>query len=165
MSLEKEQIVSKTILLPIFKITKSSNDINSFIERTLQKQIENRCDKNGFVINNSIELINRSIGKIRSIDNISNIEYNVTIKMKSIIPSIDDIYDSKISSITKMGIISFLDYGEDCSLENSPILFITPNNYIDDTKNYKINDILKVKVLNIRIRFKGNQIQIISEPV
>ena len=161
MSYSKEQLLTDTILIETSKIAKTKK-IDGYIEKYISDNYENKCDNNSYIIKDTTQLINRSLGLIRTINKKNYIEYKVTFKVKSITPSIDDIFKTKINSITKMGIISYLKMDNKMTIDNSPIIFIVPNEYINDNK-YNIDDDLKIKVLNIRSRFKGQQIQIISE--
>jgi len=157
----KEQLLSDTILIDTSKITRTKN-IEGYIEKYISNNYENKCDNNSFIVKDTTELVNRSIGLVRTIDRKNYIEYKIIFKVKSITPSIGDIFKTKINSITKMGIISYLKMDDKMTIDKSPIIFIIPNEYINDNK-YNIDDNLSVKVLNIRSRFKGKQIQIISE--
>ena len=161
MSYLKEQLLTETILIQSSNITKTKN-IEGYIEKYIANNYENKCDNNSYIVKDSVQLINRSIGLIRTINRKNYIEYKIIFKVKSITPSINDVFNTTINSITKMGIISYLKMNDEMNIDTSPIIFIIPSEYMNDTK-YKINDNLKVKVLNIRSRFKGKQIQIVSE--
>jgi hypothetical protein len=158
----KEQLLTDSILIPSSNITKTKN-IEGFIEDYISNIYENKCESNSFIAKDTTQLINRSIGVIRTINKKNYIEYKVTFKFKSISPSIGDIFKTKINSVTKMGIISYLKMDDQMNIETSPIIFIIPNEYINEEKNYSINQDLKVKVLNIRSKFKGKQMQIVCE--
>ena len=63
-----------------------------------------------------------------------------------------------------MGIIGYYDFKKNNKIDENPILFIIPNEYIKNIdKQYKKNEIIDVKVLDIRIKFRSKQIQIIGE--
>ena len=65
-----------------------------------------------------------------------------------------------------MGIISYIKLNESFSIKNSPLLIVTPLEFISSDKNiddYKINDTIIVTVAAFRIKFKASNIQIISK--
>ena len=163
MVIEKEQLISDTVLIQCSKLKKN---INGYIYHYIKDKYEGKCYENGYIIPDSLNIISRSAGKITIIDGESLIKYEITYQVKSIIPSIGDIYDCKIENITKMGIVGYLDYNS-CTMENSPILFIIPNQYFGN-KEFDAKDLhrtIQVKILDIRIKFMQTQIQIVAELV
>ena len=67
MTFEKNQLHSDTILLKTSSLFQSKN-IDGFILNHLKRN-ENKCHNNGFVIPDSTVLVQRSIGKVVSINN------------------------------------------------------------------------------------------------
>jgi hypothetical protein len=175
-SYENEQLLTTTIHIPIQKITKSKN-IDGLITFHLKNLFEGMCGKEGYVVKNSIFVVQRSIGKIVTIDSKSNVQYDVTYKLRTIYPSKDDEYECIIDSISKMGIIGYLDYNiddgdgdeeEKINIKNSPLLIIIPLDYIkegDTLNDYEINDKIIVSVLDLRIKYKAEQIQVVAKIV
>ena len=168
---ENEQLLTTSVHIPIQKITKTKN-IDGLITYHLKNLFEGVCGKEGYVVKNSIFVVQRSIGKIVTIDSKSKIQYDVTYKLKTIHPSKDDEYECIIDSISKMGIIGYLDYNteeeEEINIKNSPLLIIIPLEYIKKDKqidDYHINDKIVVSVLDSRIKYKSNQIQVVAEIV
>jgi hypothetical protein len=139
-------------------------DIDRTITDHLQKRYGDVCGKNGYVIGSSIQLIDRTIGKLVSIDTESCIEYRVTYKMQAIYPSPEDKYDCIIENNTKMGLIAYLDYSqndEQVTLKNSPILFIIPVDF--GGSGLTVGDKATVSVLDSRIKFQSRQIQCVAK--
>ena len=169
---ENEQLLTTSVHIPIQKITKTKN-IDGLITYHLKNLFEGVCGKEGYVVKNSIFVVQRSIGKIVTIDSKSKIQYDVTYKLKTIHPSKDDEYECIIYSISKMGIIGYLDYNteeeeEEINIKNSPLLIIIPLEYIKKDKqidDYHINDKIVVSVLDSRVKYKSNQIQVVAEIV
>ena len=159
MVVEKEQIISDTILIQSSNIRKN---IDGYIQHYMKDKYEDKCHENGYIIPNSLEIVNRSHGKLSIIDNISYLKYEITYKVKSIIPTVGDIYECKIENLTKMGALGYLDYNS-CTLETSPIIFIIPNESIKDSDNISVGDKIRVKILDIRIKFMKKQIQVVAE--
>jgi hypothetical protein len=157
----KEILITTSTHLDLNDINKTKN-INGLLAYKLKKTNENVCHKNGFVLKDSLKIVNRSMGKLITHNHKSAIEYNVTMKLNVIYPSPNDIFEVKIDSITKMGIVGFIN-DEKYDIENSPILFIVPNKYIEDpellSKDMKIN----VEVLQSRIKYRSKQIQVVGK--
>ena len=168
---ENEQMLTTTVHIPIQRLTKSRN-IDGLITHHLKTLLEGFCGKEGYVVKNSIFVVQRSIGKIVTIDSKSNVQYDVTYKLRTIYPSKEDEYECIIDSISKMGIISYLDYNtngeEEINIKNSPLLIIIPHDYIKEGNtmdDYKINDKIIVSVLDLRIKYKSEQIQVVAKIV
>lgn len=160
MSITTDQILSETIQIKSSDIFKTRN-IDGIISHKLKKY-EGKCTKNGYVVNDSIEIVNRSVGKIINIDNKSLIEYKINYKIKTISPNKGCIYDCIINNITKMGLICFVEFGDQKELKTSPLLVIVPKEYCDIEKvkeGYKI----KVETMDKRIKYMGKQIQLIGK--
>ena len=164
MSYINKQILSTKLNI---KSNELNKDINGLILHKLKQKYENICTENGFIIKDSINLINRELGKIITIDNINYISYLVKYNAEIIYPSEGDIIDVTVDRVNKMGIISYLD-NPDKNLEGSPLIIIIPQEYFDEstkdinsiTKNQKLN----VEILSTRIKYGNSKIQIVGKP-
>ena len=162
---EKEQLLTITIQINASDIYRTKN-IDGLIKYKLKEQLEGVCGKYGYVIKDSISIINRSIGKAITHNEQSKIEYNLTYKMKVILPCSSEIFTCKIDSITKMGIIAYMKIDDDINntIKESPILFIVPQEYIeDDIDMYKKDQIINIEVLQKRIKYRTKQIQVVGK--
>ncbi len=160
MKIGSEQILNSLIQIKSSDIYRTRN-IGGLILHKLKKY-EGKCLKYGYILPDETELINKSQGKIRNIDGKSIIEYNVTYKIKSILPAIGEKYDCIINNITKMGLICYIEIGGIKDLKSSPILIIIPKEYCEIEKQregFKIN----IEVLDKRIKYLSSQIQIIGK--
>ena len=161
---QKEILMTTSIHLNSSECSRCKN-IDGLIKYKLKNEHENLCNKYGYVLEDSLKLINRSIGKIVTQDNTSMIEYNITMKLNVIYPCEKDIFTIKIDNITKMGIIGYLyDSNNKYNIENSPILFIVPIQYIEDIDSLKKDMKIEIEVLQSRIKYKSKQIQVVSKP-
>lgn len=156
----KDQMFSDTVVLKSSDLMRSKN-IDGIIHNNLKKN-ENKCHNNGYVVEDTTKIIQRSVGKISSVNNQNFVHFNVNYQVKLIIPNKDDIFECVVDNITHMGIVAYLDYN-DKTIKDSPILFIIPKQFIDDNTNISKNDKIKVKVLDTRIKFKSEQIQVIAD--
>ena len=169
MAIEKEQLLSDTFHIKSSNLLKSKN-IDGLLKHKMKKQYEKKCSKNGYVIADSFDIIQRSIGKLITLNNESYIQYEVNYRIKSIIPCKDDIYECIINSITRMGIIAYLNYKEkeDSEIKDSPLLIIIPKESFNEDNlitDYTIGQKIKIKVLDSRIKYMSKQIQVIGEPI
>lgn len=169
MGIEKEQLLSDTFHILSSELLKNKN-IDGLIHFKMKKMYENKCSKNGYVLPDSLEIVQRSVGKVITINNRSYVQFNVNYKIKSIIPCKGDIYKCIIDSITRMGVIAYLNYknSENSEIKDSPVLIIVPKEYFDDDNklsDLKLGDTITIKVLDSRIKYMSTQIQVIGEPV
>ena len=160
---QKEILMTTSIQLNSSECSRCKN-IDGLIKYKLKRENENLCNKHGYVLENSLKVVNRSIGKIVTHDNVSMIEFNITMKLNVIYPCEKDIFNVKIDNITKMGVIGYLDVSNDkYNIENSPILFIIPSGYIEDIETLKKDMKIEVEVLQSRIKYKSKQIQVVGK--
>jgi len=160
---QKEILMTTSIQLNSNECSRCKN-IDGLIKYKLKKEHEKLCNKHGYVLENTLKVVKRSIGKVVTHDNQSMIEYNITMKLNVIYPCEKDIFTVKIDNITKMGVIGYLDVSEDkYNIENSPILFIIPSGYIEDIESLKKDMKIEVEVLQSRIKYKSKQIQVVGK--
>ena len=142
-----------------------NGDIDKIILKKLQSKYEGYSRNEGYVLKDSIQLIEKKLGRIKTINNKSMIIFNVIFKSEIISPNDGDIINCKVENINKMGLLEYLDSKElnSVSVDTSPLLIIIPNN--KEISKYTPGDKLKVKVLAKRIKHKSTFIQIIGDLV
>ena len=142
-------------------------DINELLYKLLKKKYEGVCNKDGYIQKGSLQIVNRSIGSVKTINNTSYIVYEITYKANIYSPVKGNKLDITINSITKMGIIGFLKDNDDDTIENSPFIVIVPREYFEDgnVDIYEVNSELKVQIENSRIKYMSKNIQIVAKPV
>jgi DNA-directed RNA polymerase subunit E'/Rpb7 len=142
-------------------------DINEMIYKLLKKKYEGVCNKDGYIQKGSLQIMNRSIGEVKTINNTSYIVYKITYKANIYSPTKGTKIDIIINSITKMGLIGFLKDKDDDTIENSPFIIIVPREYFkdDNVDDYEINSELKVQLEDSRIKYMSKNIQIVAKPV
>ena len=153
------------------KIPVKKEELDVQVENQLKSHYEGLCGKYGYVVKDSVDLVNRSMGRIITVDSESFIEYKVAYKTQSIYPCKDDVMECKIENITKMGILGFLDWSEDAgaeavTLKTSPIIFIIPEQFLEDIPdNMKSpGKTIEIVVLDCRIKYRSTQIQVVGTP-
>ena len=157
-------------------ISLSPHDLNKDIENVilnkLRKTYEGYCKDDCYILNNSIEIINRNIGGIETHENKNVVKYNIKYSCDVISPTKGEQIEAIVSNINKMGIIGYIEVDEkystsDNTFDNSPLIIIVPNDMII---NYNIGDInigqkLKVEILGHRIKFRNEKIQVVCKIV
>ena len=142
-------------------------DISKLILYNIKKRYEGVCNKDGYIEKDSIELINRSIGESRIIDNKSYIIYHITYKACIVSPSIGNVLKCIVNSNNKMGLIGCIKKKDTDSIKDSPFIIIVPAEFYDDPdilSTIKIGDTVEVKIENFRTKYLAKQIQIVARP-
>tara|TARA_B100000902_G_C27037415_1_gene777602 strand:+ start:174 stop:674 length:501 start_codon:yes stop_codon:yes gene_type:complete len=161
------QIFNNNISLYPHELNK---DIDNIVLLKLKKLFEGYCKDNCFVLNNSINMINKSLGKIETHENKNIIKYDVKYSCDIISPSKGQEIDIIVNSVNKMGIIGYIKIDEKYSksekpFENSPLIIIIPEDLIDNINDINIGQKIKASILDYRIKFRNEQIQIICKMV
>ena len=149
-----------------------NQNINEIIFYKLKTQNEGFCIKEGYIIKNSIDIINKSIGHIVNLNNKSYIQYNINYKAIILSPKENDIINCYIDNINKLGIVAYIKLSEllnyiyidksNDTFNNSPIVIIIPESNIDDITKYNNNDNINVKINATRIKYNSDKIQLIA---
>lgn len=163
---EKEQLLTTTIHIKSSDIYRTKN-INGLIHNNLKKTIEGYCGKYGYVIPDTLKIIKRSFGRVMTYQNESKIEYDITYKIKSLLPCKNDIYECIIDNITKMGIVAYMNTNDEKTnnIKDSPILMIIPQEYIfkKTINDYSIGEKIDVEILDLRLKYRLSQIQTVAQ--
>ena len=166
MSYISEQLLNTPLIM---KPTDLGNDIDHIIEDKLKLKIEGRCHENGFIVKDSVAIINRKMGKIVTNNRKSEINYHVTYKAKIISPSEGDELNIYINNINKMGVIGYIKIKDSDTSDDSPLVVMVPKEYFDGSSR-NLNDLtigqqIDVEVLGHRIKYRAKNIQIIAKPL
>ena len=161
--------LNNQILTTTLKI--SSQDLNKDIDKLilfkLKEKYENNCTENGYIIEDSINLINRNLGKIDTINNHSYVNYIVRYKAQIINLNEGDELNVIVDRVNKMGVLGYITSKKN-DFESSPLIIIIPNEYFNEstrdinslTKNQKIN----VIITGTRVKYGNKKIQVIAKP-
>ena len=158
------ELSTTTISIPIDKL--NHKNVDGIILYKLKTLCENKCSTHGLIEKDTIEIINRSIGKVSNINNESSITYDITYRCKVLNPCAGDEYECYINSITKSGIIAYIKTDDKGTFDTSPLLIIIPHMYINNTFDIKSTDInkkIKIRILDTRSKYKSEQIQVVAE--
>ena len=141
-----------------------NKNIDNIILLKLKKIYEGYCKDNCFILNNSINIINRTIGKIETYENKNVIKYSKTYSCDINSPTNGEQIEVIVSNINKMGVIAYIKIDtkysiSDNTFDNSPLIVIIPNDMITnyDTSNINIGQKLKVEIMGFRIKFRNSR--------
>ena len=131
-------------------------DIDSIILSKIKKKLGDKCHKNGFIKKDSIKLLERSIGSIKSSHFNGNVIYNVKIEVKVCNPKEDDIIMCKVLGKNKMGILA----------NNFPLTIALSKLHHEDLSKFdSINpgDSIKVSVICTKFELNDNEIDVVAK--
>ena len=159
-----EQLLTTNLFVNSSQVNKN---IDNVIKENLKEQLEGLCYEDGYIVKDSVKIINKSMGKIVVNDNVSSVSYSIRYKANIISPSEGDVIESYVSNINKMGVVSYIKLSEGDSSEESPIVIMIPKDYFDSSI-YNVDDInvgqqLNVIVVGSRIKYRSEKIQIIAK--
>lgn len=148
-------VISRKVYIPFNLI---GNNLNLILLKHLKREVEGKCNKEGFIKKNSIRLVSISAGTLES----ENVVYDVSFECLICHPVENQHIKCKIINITKAGIKSI--YGD--TEDESPII-----NYIARDHNYnnklfnevKIGDVINTRVIGTRFELNDKKVYIISE--
>lgn len=148
-------LISRKIPVPFNLI---GNNLNTILLKHVKKDVEGKCNKEGFIKNNSVRLVSISAGILEG----ENVIYHVSFECLICHPVENQHIKCKIVNITKAGIKCI--YGD--TEDESPII-----NYIARDHNYnnklfneaKIGDLINTRVIGIRFELNDKKVYIISE--
>jgi DNA-directed RNA polymerase subunit E'/Rpb7 len=135
-----------------------SKNIEKYIVRKLKYQCEGKCIREGYVLEDSINIIRRSVGKTYGCDFSGNITYDVVYGAKICNPFANDIIYCVVKNINKLGILG----------ENGPLSIIIAKQYHTDKsifKNIEIGDYINIKVLGKKYELNDIKISVIGQIV
>mgnify|MGYP001368175575 CR=1 FL=1 len=158
-----DQIIGTELYLEPIDLNRN---IDNIILLRLKQKYEGLCYENGIIIKDTIELIQRNMGKILTYNNKSIVKYNIKYKAKIISPTEGEEISIYVNNINKMGIIGYIKIKEYNINDNesSPLIIIVPLEYIQcDINDIKIEQKIKVIILGKRIKINSEKIQIVGE--
>lgn len=165
----KSDLISEQLLSDEIYIDSSElkSDIDSILLNKLKEKLEGKSITSGYVMKDSIVLINRSkYGKCMGNNKIA---YNISYKTKLVSPVIGLEIECYVNSVTKAGVVAYIkldDYGnyEGNKFEDSPLLILIPLNRFDG-KSIQENTKINIEITAVRIIYNNKTIQVIGRPI
>lgn len=169
MSYISEQIIKEVIYLEPHNL--NYNNLEKTIIKEIHSKLGDKCSNYGYIIKDSIQFLNKSLGQFQNINNECKIKYDVECSVKIIKPTNGDIIECQIENRNKMGIIGYIkikdimpNYDGNNTLKESPLIIIVPNEKIDNDKLIDNNKI-KIYVQAVRTKYGSNQIQLVGNDI
>ena len=166
MSYISEQLLTSILILNPKDL---NGDIDSIVRIKLKENVEGKSYEDGYIIEDSVRIIKRSIGKIVTNGKKSEIKYLIKYKAKVVSPSENDEINIIISSINKLGIIGYIRLNEGDTSEESPMLIMVPKEYFNEsTRNFNdltVGQKMDVVTVGVRSKFNSSNIQVIAKPL
>ena len=166
MSYISEQLLTSTLILNPKDL---NSDIDSIVRIKLKENVEGKSYEDGYIIEDSVRIIQRSMGKMVTNGKKSEIKYLIKYKAKVVSPSENDEINIIISSINKLGIIGYIQLNEGDTSEESPMLIMVPKEYFNEsTRNFNdltVGQKMDVVTVGIRSKFNSSNIQVIAKPL
>ena len=148
-----ETILQKRVLLDANEF---NNDINNKLQIILKDKFENKCVKEGFIEDNSINIINRSVPYIYGNQMNGKFAINVQFSVKLCCPVKNNIIKCTIKKINKLGILASV----------GPLSIIVARQFHKDKdifKNLKEDMEIEIKVIDKKFKVNDNTISVIAK--
>jgi len=148
-----KNILTRNVNIP-FK--KASKNIEKLLKREIQRDIEGKCIKCGYIKRDSIVIVSYSSGMITS----DSLQYEVVFESLVCRPAEGMVISCKVENITKAGIRATLD-----DKESPLIIFIARDHHYNNKTFSKTKEGDKIKVLVVGQRYELNDtyISVIAE--
>ena len=126
------------------------------ITKTLKKNVEKKCLKEGYVMPDSVEVIRRSIGESVCGQFNGIIGFIVFFEANVCNPLEGDIVEAEITSINNLGILAQIE----------PLFIVIPRQIHQDKKkfnSFKIGDKIKVEIIGKKYQLNSSIIEIFGK--
>ena len=142
------------------KVTIESKNLNhkidDYINDYLKKKIENKCINEGFVKEDSIKIVNKSVGYIKNSRFYGEVSYDILFKAIICNPVVGNIIDCKVKFVNKLGLLG----------NNGPLVIIVGRQFHknDEILNeINVDDIVKVEVIAKKYSINDKEIKVIAK--
>ena len=159
-----KQLLTSSINIPTDRLR---GDINETILRQIKKRFEGTCNQDGFIEKDSIEITNRSLGELKTINNKSYIVYNLTYQANVISPSKGDKLSCVVNAVSKVGAICYIKEKEHDTINDSPFVIMVPREFFsqeDDVDALSSGSKINVIVEAARVKYRSESIQLVARP-
>lgn len=133
-----------------------NKDIDSILLEKSKNSLGDKCSKNGFILKDSIKLLQRTIGRIKSSHFNGMIIFNIKLEVKICSPSEGDIIECVVFGKNKMGILA----------KKFPLIIALSQLHHDDKTLFdkvQINQKISVQVIDTKFSLNDNEIQVIGK--
>jgi len=133
-----------------------NHKIDDYINNYLKKRIENKCINEGFVQEDSINIINKSVGIIKNSRFYGEVSYDILYNANICNPVPGNIIDCKVKFVNKLGLLG----------NNGPLVIIVGRQFHKNSEildEINVDDIVKVKVIAKKFSINDNEIKVIAK--
>ena len=130
--------------------------INSILLHKIKKKIGNRCNAIGYVDNDTIKILSRSMGIINSSQFNGNINYDVKVEAAICKPSVSNKLVCKVIGKNKIGLFAI----------NGPLHIIVASAHHNDTDilgQIETESEIEVEVINYKFKLNASNIKVIAQ--
>lgn len=153
-SLWMKNVLTRTIILPFQSI---GANIVEIIKKKLESSLYNKCCPEGYIKNNSINILTHSSGEVKA----NNVCFSVMFECLICRPVEGQVIKVKAKNITKAGIRAIYD-----KEEISPItVFIARDHHYNSVEFSKVkqDEDITIKVIGIRYELNDESISVLGE--
>lgn len=155
---ELEDIYLECILKEkiIIEAKNLNHKIDDYIQNYMKKKIENKCIDEGFVKEDSINIIDKSIGIIKNSRFYGEVSYDVLYKAEICNPVPGNVIDCRVKFVNKLGLLG----------NNGPLVIIVGRQFHKSSEildNINVDDIVKVKIIAKKFSINDNEIKVIAK--
>ena len=139
----------------------SKRDVMEIINNKLKKKIEGKCIKQGYVKKGSLQIINRSVGKIYDGHFSGDIVYKIKFSVEVCNPPEGQIINCIIYNNNKMGIIAGI--GENS--KDSPLMILLPRHHHQDKDIFRdvdVGDSITIEITGQKFELNDEKIHVVG---
>ena len=130
-----------------------NNKINQYIIEYLKNKFEGRCISEGYIQQDTIEIVNKSIGAMSGSRFTGDVTYDILYKAKICNPLVNNIIECQVKFINKLGLL--------CN--NGPITIIVGRQFHNNQKLLdviNVGDIIKVSIIDKKFSLNDKIIEV-----
>jgi DNA-directed RNA polymerase subunit E'/Rpb7 len=152
--MEDSVVFEEQVSLHPSDFQKEITSINDILLNKLKEKLENKCSRNGFLLQNTLKILSRSMGKASSGRFIGDYVFYVQLQGNVLNPPDGIVIDAEVVSKNKMGIY--------CNYKNAIRVIIPRDLHIGNENFDSVQVGEKVKVQIKKSRFQVNDDTILS---
>lgn len=155
---ELEDIYVECILKEkiIIEAKNLNHKIDDYITNYIKKRIENKCINEGFVKEDSITIVDKSIGSIKNSRFYGEVSYDILFKANICNPVAGNIIDCRVKFVNKLGLLG----------NNGPLVIIVGRQFHSNSQSLdqiNVDDIVKVKIIAKKFSINDKEIKVIAK--
>ena len=139
-----------------YDIPKNRQLVDSKLLQVIKEKYGNKCNHNGFIEKDSIEILERSIGEINSCHFNGEIYYNIKVGVRICTPNVGSFVTCRVIGKNQAGIFCVAD----------PLqIIVSPDNHEDTSffENIKKDDNVEIEIIRYQILLNHDHIKILGK--